>query len=114
MAVIRRRTVIAANSSVDVNLSPFDRFAGRGGRVKVKATALLGQEDDITMDVLVGSDVLASGFAVPAERTVGLGPDAETPDVSGVGAPADPITVTLINANVAARTVDSETTVDNL
>lgn len=114
MAVVRRRTVVPANGSVDVNLSPFDRFAGRGGRVFVRATALATQEDDITMDVLVGSDILASGFAVPAERVAGLGPDNETPGVGGVGAPADPITVTLINANVAARTVDSETTIENL
>jgi len=113
MAVIRRRVVVPAAGQIDVNLAPFDRFAGRGGQVFTKATALLGQEDDITLDLFIGSDQAALGYAVPAERNVGSGPDAETPGVGGVGAPADPITVTLHNANVAARTIDSETIVDN-
>ena len=113
MATVRRRVVVPLSGQIDVNLAPFDRFAGRGGRVFAKATALLGQEDDLTMDLFIGSDQVALGFTIPAERTVGLGPDRETPGVGGIGAPADPITVTLHNANVAARTVDVEVEIDN-
>ncbi len=113
MAIIRRRVVVPLTGNVDVNLSPFDRFAGRGGQATVKATALATQQDDITLTFTIGSDIIASVWAVPAERVAGLGPDKETPSVTGIGAPADPITVNVQNANAAARTVDVEVEVIN-
>lgn len=113
MAIVRRRVVVPLTGNIDVNLSPFDRFAGRGGQVSVKATATATQEGDITMTVLVGSDILADGYAVPAERVAGLGPDKETPGVTGIGAPADPITVNIQNANAAVRTVAVEAEIVN-
>lgn len=113
MAIVRRRVVVPLTGNVDVNLAPFDRFAGRGGQATVKATALGGQEDDITLDFTIGSDIIASGFAVGAEAVAGQGPNRETPSVTGIGAPADPITVNIQNANAAARTVDVEVEIIN-
>jgi len=114
MAIIRTRTTVPLTGQADVNLAPFDRFGGRGGRVSVKATGVAAEADgDLTMTVLVGSDILVNEGDVGAERTVNLGPDAETPAVKGFGAPADPITVRLFNANAAARVVTTEVEVEN-
>jgi len=113
MAIVRRRVVVPLVGNVDVNLSPFDRFAGRGGQVTVKATCLAGQEDDLTLSLLVGSDIIADAYAVGAEASAGQGPIKETPSITGIGAPADPITLNLQNANAAARTIDVEAEILN-
>ncbi len=113
MSIVRRRVVVPLTGNVDVNLSPFDRFAGRGGQATVKATALLGQEDDLTLSFLIGSDIIADAYAIGAEAIAGQGPIKESPSVTGIGAPADPITVNLQNANAAARTVDVEVEIIN-
>jgi len=113
MAKVRRRVVVPLTGNIDVNLAPFDRFAGRGGLVRVKATCLLGQEDDLTFDLTIGSDIIAQAYAIGAEPNVGQGPNRETDVVEGVGAPADPITLNLQNANAAARTVDVEAEIIN-
>ena len=65
------------------------------------------------MTVLVGSDVLINAGQVTAESSVNRGPDSETPRVIGRGAPADPITVTLFNANAANRDIITEVEVEN-
>ncbi len=114
MAKIRSRTVVPLTGQIDVNLAPFDRFGGRGGRVSVKATGLIAEADgDLTMTVLVGSDILTNEASIGAERVVNLGPDSETPAIIGFGAPADPITVRLFNANAATRVVTTEVEVEN-
>ena len=110
MAIIRSNTVVPLTGQVDVNLAPFDRFGGRGGRVSVKATGVQAEANgELTITVLVGSDILVNEGVIPGERAVNLGPDAETPATKGFGAPADPITVRLFNANAAARNCGGRT-----
>ncbi len=113
MAIIRRRITVPAAGNIDVNLSPFDRFAGRGGQATVKATGVAAEVDDLTFTFTIGSDIIASLFAIGAEPLAGAGPNKETPSVTGIGAPADPITVNLQNANVGTRVVDVEVEVIN-
>ncbi len=113
MSIVRRRVTVPLTGNVDVNLSPFDRFAGRGGQATVKATCLIGEEDDLTFDFTIGSDIIASAYAIGAEGSVGQGPNKETPSVTGIGAPADPITLNVQNANALARVVDVEVEIIN-
>jgi len=112
MSVVRRRVDVPAAGNIDVNLAPFDRFGGRGGRATVKATATATEEDDITFRFIIGSDIIAEDYAVSAERNVGEGPSQNTKSVQGIGAPADPIALRLFNANVAIRTVDVEVEIE--
>ena len=114
MSTIRSNTVVPLTGQADVNLAPFDRFGGRGGRVSVKATGVSAEANgDLTMTVLVGSDILTNEAVIGSEAIVNLGPNNETPAIKGFGAPADPITVRLFNANAAARTVTTEVEVEN-
>ena len=114
MAIIRTNTVVPLTGQADVNLAPFDRFGGRGGRLSVKATGVAAEANgELTMTVLVGSDILTNESVIGAEAIANKGPDSETLAVKGFGAPADPITVRLFNANAAARTVTTEVEVEN-
>lgn len=113
MAIVRRRVTVPLTGNIDVNLSPFDRFAGRGGQATVKATALATEQDSASFDFTIGSDIIASAFAIGAEAVAGQGPNRETPSVSGIGAPADPITVNLQNSSGAAIVVDVEVEIIN-
>jgi hypothetical protein len=113
MSIVRRRVTVPLTGNADVNLSPFDRFAGRGGSVTVKATATATEQDDITLSLMVGSDIIADNYAVGAEAVAGQGPNKDTPSVSGIGAPADPITLNIQNANAAARVVAVEAEIVN-
>jgi len=67
---------------------------------------------DLTYSVLVGSDVLINA-GIPTSAPAETPPDNETPRITGFGAPADPITVTLFNANAALRTFFTNVTVEN-
>ncbi len=113
MSIVRRRVVVPLTGNIDVNLSPFDRFAGRGGQATVKATAAATEQDDLTLTFMIGSDIIADAYAIGVEAVVGQGPNKETPSVTGIGAPADPITLNIQNANAAARTVDVEVEIVN-
>jgi len=114
MSTVRLRTVIPIAGQVTLDLSPFDRFGGRGGRVSVRTTGVAAEaQGDLTQTVLVGSDVLINAGQIVAEPSLNSGPTNETPAVTGRGAPADPITVTVFNANAAARTVISEIEIEN-
>jgi len=114
MSTVRLRTTIPLAGQVTLDLSPFDRFGGRGGRVSVKTTGVAAQANgELTQTVLVGSDVLINAGQIVAEPSLNSGPTGETPAVVGIGAPADPITVTLFNANAATRDVISEIEMQN-
>lgn len=114
MATVRRAVIIPAAGQIDVNLSPFDRFAGRGGRLSVAATGVQVEANgELTMTVLVGSDILSNAGVIPGEANLNEGPNSETPRITGRGAPADPITITLFNTNVAARTVIVDAEIEN-
>jgi len=114
MSVVRIRTTIPIAGQATLDLSPFDRFGGRGGRLTVRSTGVAAEMDgDVTMTVLVGSDVLINAGVVTAEAVVNAGPSNETPAVTGRGAPADPITITLFNVNAATRDVITEVNIEN-
>jgi len=113
MGELRFRTVVPATGNTVLDLSPFDRFGGRGGRVTVRVTAVAAEiVADLTFTVLVGSDVLVNA-GVPSSAAVNTGPDNETPAITGFGAPADPITITLFNANAATRVMFTNVSVEN-
>ena len=114
MSVVRLRTVVPIAGQVTLDLSPFDRFGGRGGRLSVRSTGVAAEMDgDVTMTVLVGSDVLINAGQVVGESSLNAGPTNETPAVTGRGAPADPITITLFNVNAGARDVSTEVEIEN-
>jgi len=114
MSTVRRRVTIPATGNILVDLSPFDRFAGRGGRIAVAATGVAAESDgDITMTVLVGSDILMDAGEIVGESSLNRGPDNETPRVRGRGAPSDPITVRLFNVNALVREVIVEADIEN-
>jgi len=113
MGELRFRTVVPAVGNTVLDLSPFDRFGGRGGRLKVQVTAVAAEIlAELTFTVLVGSDVLVNA-GVPSSAAVNTGPDNETPAITGFGAPADPITITLFNANAATRVMFTNVSVEN-
>ncbi len=113
MGEIRLRTVVPIGGNTVLDLSPFDRFGGRGGRVSVRVTVLSTQNiGDLTFSVLVGSDILINS-GIPSSAALETPPDNETPAITGFGAPADPITVTLFNANAALRTFHTHISVEN-
>jgi len=114
VSVVRLRTTIPLAGNVTLDLAPFDRFGGRGGRVAVRTTGVAAEANgDLTQTVLVGSDILINAGQIVAEASLNLGPTNETPAVRGRGAPADPITVTLFNTNAAARDVITEVEIEN-
>lgn len=114
MSVVRLRTTIPLAGQVTLDLGPFNRFGGRGGRLKVQTTGVAAEANgDLTQTILVGSDVLMNAGQIVAEGSLNSGPTTETPAVRGRGAPSDPITITLFNANAAARDVISDIDVDN-
>ncbi len=113
MGELRFRTVVPAAGNTVLDLSPFDRFGGRGGRLKVQCVAVAAEIlNELTFSVLVGSDVLING-GVPSSGIAETGPDNETPSVNGFGAPADPITITLFNSNAATRIMFTNVSVEN-
>lgn len=112
---IRLRTSVPAVGNVVLDLSPFDRFGGRGGRLKVQTVAVAAEnQGDLTFTVLVGSDVLINAGTPSSEAVAEIGPDNETPAIIGFGAPADPITITLFNAHATlARIFFTNVSVEN-
>lgn len=114
MSTIRIRTTIPIAGSVVLDLAPFDRFGGRGGRASLAITGVAAEADgDLTMDALIGSDTLIRGGQITGESSLNRGPDSETPRVGGIGGPGDPITVQVFNANAATRDVITELVVEN-
>jgi len=113
MGELRFRTVVPAAGNTVLDLSPFDRFGGRGGRLKVQVTAVAAEIlTDLTFTVLIGSDVLVNA-GVPSSAAANTGPDNETPAITGFGAPADPITITLFNADACTRVMFTNVSVEN-
>ena len=94
MPVVYFQETMAANATQDVSLAPYDRFGGGGGRVRVRAVAPNGATvGSIKITVMLGSDVLISSGPLSIETAAGIGVTSETPSISGIGAPGDPITV---------------------
>jgi len=114
MSSVRIRSVVPIAGQVTLDLSPFDRFGGRGGRLSAKSTGVAAEMDgDVTWTVIIGSDILLNAGQVQAESVVNRGPDGETPAVVGFGAPADPITITIFNINAATRDVITDVEIEN-
>jgi len=105
VSVVRLRTTIPIAGQVTLDLSPFDRFGGRGGRLSVRTTGVAAEANgELTQTVLVGSDVLINAGQIVAESSLNAGPTNETPAVTGRGAPADPITITTLRRRCAPAT----------
>ena len=63
---------------------------------------------DVTMDVLIGTDLVAEGIVVPVETVTGAGP--RIPDqllVVDAAAPADHVQIRLRNATAGANDVQT-------
>ncbi len=106
--------VVPALGSLDVNLAPYDRFAGGGGELSARLlNASTGARGDLLLTVMVGSDVLVSEGPLQVESAAGVGVTRETPTVTGQGLPADPLTVRLRNTNALARTVVGQVEIRN-
>ncbi len=100
MPVVRKSTAtLVAGTPQVIDLGVFDRFGGRGGSVSVVGTCTAAGTGVVTMDVQVGSDMVAQDVLLGVENIAagaGVGPDAQTqPVISAVGAPGDPIQITL-------------------
>jgi len=104
---------IILNATNTVDLTPFDRFGGRGGRVAVKATSIAAESGDVNLTLIVGSDVIVNASPVFGESTVGAGPTGETPSYSAIGAPGDPITLRLANTTGATIVIQGVVQIDN-
>lgn len=114
MSTVRQRVTIPLAGNITLDLSPFDRFGGRGGRLAVAVTGAAAEANgELTMTVLVGSDILINAGEIVAEPSLNSGPTGETPRVTGRGAPADPITITLFNTNAVARDVIADIEIEN-
>lgn len=111
MPVVTRAITVPANGTVAVDLSPFDRFGLGGGAVQLRAaTAAAATLGDILANLTIGSDQVARDAVVPNTTVV----NNETPSISGVGAPADPITVTLQNTTATARLTNVVVDIQNV
>lgn len=114
MPIVYVNEVLLTGQQVDINLAPFDRFAGRGGRV---AARLLGTSTaapgDILLTAMVGSDVLTSESPIGVESVAGAGVNKDTPVVQGTGLPADPVTIRVRNTNALTRTVVGIVEIEN-
>ncbi len=113
MPHIARITTIAAGATVDLNLAPFHRFGGRGGRVLFRATVPIASVGAGTLTLMCGSDVVADQFVIPVERAASMGPNKESPAVTGRGAPGDPITARVADPGGAGFDVTWEAQIDN-
>jgi len=113
MPHLQRQVVVGAGATVDMNLAPFHRFGGRGGRVAVRATVPVAAVGAGTITVMCGSDVVADQFLIPVESAASMGPNKDTPSVGGRGAPGDPITVRLADPGGAGYTATVEAQIDN-
>ena len=104
-AVYFRQDLGVANSVLDVALAPYSRFGGGGGRVRVRCTVPTTLGGTVDLTVMLGSDVLVSAGPIGVESVAGGGPTSETPSISGIGAPGDPITVRLAETGGNANTI---------
>lgn len=114
MPAVRFVQSIAAGASFVPNLSPYDRFGGGGGGVRVRAVIdSAGAAGDIVETLFVGSELVENRGALGLERAAGAGVDDFTPSVKALGAAADAIALTFTNVSAGARTVKGVVEVEN-
>lgn len=114
MPAVRFVQSIAAGASFTPNLSPYDRFGGNGGAVKVRAVIdSAGTAGDIVETLFVGSEMIENRGALSLERAAGAGVDDFTPSVKALGAAADAIALTYTNVSAGARTVKGIAEIQN-
>ena len=116
MPQVRRSVAVAAATTVTVDLAPFDRFGLGGGAVAVRGVEVGGLAGlafgEVLVNLTVGSDQVSRDNAI---EVGGTGVNSETPAISGVGGPSDPITVTIQNTDAAvAATVDLVADIQNV
>lgn len=114
MPVYRGVQSIAPGAVFTPNLSPNDRFGGRGGKVRIRSALVTGgAAGDILQTVFVGNEMLEQRGAVALESAANRGVDNFTPALEGVGLAADPISVQYLNTNAAARSIAFFIEIDN-
>jgi len=100
------RETLAAGATLNVDLSPFDRFAGNGGAVAVRAVHdAVGVPGTGTLTLMIGSDVLQEAGLIFEETTPDAGPNNETPAIEGEGLAGDPITIRLNNNHASVAMI---------
>ena len=117
MPQVRRTVAAAAAATQTVDLAPFDRFGLGGGAVSVRAVEVDGTAGlafgEILVNLTVGSDQVSRDNAIAIGVAAGV--NSETPAISGVGGPGDPITLTVQNTDAAvAGTVDVVIDIQNV
>lgn len=106
MPVYRGVQLITTGATFTPNLSPNDRFGGRGGRVRIRCALVTGgAAGDILQTVFVGNEMVENRGSVALESAANRGVDNFTPALEAVGLPADPIAVQYLNTNAASRSV---------
>lgn len=108
---VRKSVSVPANSTVTADLTPYAFMPGGGGVLRVAATVAAAGAGDVTASLQVGTERPANGILLGVERTIGGGPDGETPVFEALGAPSDPNLLEFTNTNVAARVVTFDVTV---
>lgn len=112
MPVVRRQTSIPANSNVNIDLTPFDRFGLGGGAVRARAVALTGNFGDLQANLTIGSDQVVRDMPL-AVNAQGVRIDQD-PGVAGLGGPSDPVTFNVANTTAGAIVVDALIDVQNV
>lgn len=111
MPTIRKIILNSAAAGTEVPLGAFNRFGGRGGAIQFRATCTAATPNLVSASLQIGSDIITDRAIIPGEKAVGSGPDSETQVLgSGVGAPGDPILITLFGDGAVDCVVQAEVT----
>jgi hypothetical protein len=115
MPVVRFSQSVLAGATFIPNLSPYDRFGGNGGSMRVQATGPFGAAIGAFVESLyIGGELIEDQGPLTIERVLNNGPDAFTPSVGGPGAPADAIALRYRNTTAGALIVAGIVQIDNL
>lgn len=108
MPAVPFNVTLGASATADVDLAPFDRLGGGGGRVAVRAFCD-GATGDAVLTLMIGSEVIQS----EGPLFVGTVIDRNTPVISGLGAAADTITIRLRDASAAGSVIIGIADIEN-
>jgi hypothetical protein len=105
---------VPAGQTASPSLAPYDRFGGKGGAIKVRATVIAAAANLVQETIMIGGETIEVNAPVAAERAVGAGPDVFTRAASGIGGAGDPITIIYRNTDAAARVVSGWMEIENV
>lgn len=104
---------VPAGGTASPDLKPYDRFAGGGGGVKIRASVPVAAAGLVSQTTYIGSELIEQSTPVGVERSVGSGPDNFTRATGGIGGPGDPVNITYRNTGVAAHVVSGFMDIEN-